>query len=186
MIEEVDIVIYNAWLNFVKEHGGVIIQNMSPIDRNFNRDVYKKYEYIKEKLFIDYKLLRYTGKDNGWITFTKEGSIASDIGFECFIKQLEYKEKLELENLIANIETAKEARKISKKSLWVSIIALAMAMVAPTFAELVSFYINKPNDFKKTENTNYQNNYNKINNGKTESYFIVKDSIENSLDSIKK
>ena len=170
-LTEEQIKIGNELLEYFVENDGQLS------DPQWTKYFKAKYPDLKIKIFnsaiaimIDeYGLLKRHFNVLNLKTITRNGLKAYKIGLIKFIEEFEEKENLEIENLRANIKTA-------KRSQTISIIALIVAVFAPILAALVSHYIDNTDSLKSKNNDNPQNNIQNI--------FIGQDSI--SKDSLVK
>ena len=104
-------------------------------------------------LIDDYELIRRGVNNPNVKKITAEGYRAADIGLKEFIIEFNRKKELEIKNLEANIETAEIAKKNSKYSLTISIIALIITALVPVLNKILDNYEKN----KTTQNTHSQN-----------------------------
>ena len=172
----------NKLLTFFIEHDGQLTESVYlPF---LNKEIANITQNLINTTIIimieDYGLIRRNITNLGLKIITAEGLRACKIGLQKYIEEFEYKKELELKNLEANITTAESAKRKSKQSLIVSIIALAMALIAPTLAEIVNFNINKSKDNRLNTDckceTNYK--YQNIKDSTAKQNIYVTDSID--------
>ncbi len=137
--------LYDDWFKLFKSKGKIINTSSNPEGRPGNATLRKNYEFIKQKMIYEYKFIIQVESMGKYYMLTKAGERAAEIGMEKYVKELKYKEDLEIENIKSNIKTA-------KRSLKISIFALAISAIAPILAVIVGVHINKKENIENTIN----------------------------------
>lgn len=88
-------------------------------------------------LIDDFELIRRGVNNVNVKKMTAAGYRAADIGLRDFIKEFYQRKELETKNLEANIQTAEIAKKNSKYSLTISILALVITAFVPVIDKIL-------------------------------------------------
>lgn len=155
-MNEEQIKIGGELLKLFVENDGIQTENqyMSSLKNKFGDKIYTLALTTSISMIDDYKLIRRGKTQLRNKIITAEGRKANEIGLKKYIKEFEEKEELKIENLKANIISAKIAIKKSKHSLTVSIFALIAAIFAPVLATIIGFYIENHNSLKNSNKNN--------------------------------